>query len=183
MLVLSLPLIWLVLMVAASFLSGLLSEIETEEEREWWARAGGMLFGYVILWIGITAVSFFARDVVKTVYGAFSILAFGTAAGYAASLAGWSSATANGLKKIKYEQLSKTGQWLAKHSSIAPALSGIALICITLALADFTEWLRYQVAHQIAPEGAIPFTHFRGLGWGATALDTNAALRTSFSPP
>ena len=48
-------------------------------------------------------------DIIKTVYGAFSILAFGTAAGYAASLAGWSSATANGLKKIKYEQLSKTG--------------------------------------------------------------------------
>jgi hypothetical protein len=114
------------------------------------------------------------------VYGAFSILAFGTAAGYAASIAGWSSATANGLKKVKFEQLSKTGQWLAKHGSIAPALSGIALLCITLALADFTDWLRFEVAQMLSPEGVIPFSHFRGMGWGTTTLDANAVLRTEF---
>jgi Patatin-like phospholipase len=180
MLVLSLPLIWTVLMVAASFLSGLLSEIETEEEREWWARAGGLLFGYLVLWIGTTAASFFAQEVVRTVYGAFSILAFGTIAGYTASLAGWSSATANGLKKVKLEQLSKTGQWLAKHAAVAPVLSAIALICITFVLADFTDWLRFRVVHLLAPVGTIPFSHIVGMGWGATPLDANEVLRTEF---
>ena len=180
MLVLSLPLIWVVLMVAASFLSGLLSEIETEEEREWWARAGGLLFGYIVLWVGVTAVSFFAHAVVKTVYGAYSILAFGGIAGYTASLAGWSSATANGLKRIKFEQLSKGGKWLAKHGSVAPFLSGVALICITFALADFTDWSRYRLAQLLSPGGTLPFSHFRGMGWGATPLDANVVLRTEF---
>ena len=180
MLVLSLPLIWMVLMVAASFLSGLLSDIETEEEREWWARAGGLLFGYLVFWVGVTAVSFFAQYVVRTVYGAYSILAFGGIAGYTASLAGWSSATANGLKKVKVEQLSKAGKWLSKHDSVAPVLSGIALICITFALADFTDWLRYRLVQALAPQGALPFPQFRDMGWGATALDANVVLRTEF---
>jgi Patatin-like phospholipase len=180
MLTLSLPLIWSVLMVAASFLSGLLSDIETEVEREWWARAGGLLFFYMLTWIGILGVSFFAHDVVKTVYGAFSVLAFGTVAGYTASLAGWSTATANGLKKVKLEQLSKTGQWLARHDAIAPALSAVALICLTFVLADFTEWLRYRVVELLASGGIVPLRRVIGLGWASTPVEANTALRAEF---
>ncbi len=146
-LVLALPLIWTVLMLASSFLSGLLSNIEQEEEREWWARAGGLLFGYILMWLALTAVAFFADDVIRFVHAtAYSALGLGAAAGYLGSMAGFSSATANRLKQVKLEQLTKTQQWLAKHEMIAPVLSGIALVCIVFALADFTIWLCAQSA-------------------------------------
>ena len=40
--VLGVPAILVVLMLAASFLSGLLSQVEQEQELEWWARGGAV---------------------------------------------------------------------------------------------------------------------------------------------
>ncbi len=173
MLTLTIPVIWTVLMVAACFLSGLLSEIETEEEREWWGRAGGLLFGCTIMWVALNFVSLFAHDVFKFVYGTGRLslglgatAGLGTAAGYLGSLAGFSGATANGLKKVKLEQLTSFQKWLAKHNAIAPVMSGIALVCITFVLADITASLCYRIAdtafcNHIAQR--LPFTAPAGL--------------------
>ena len=146
-LVLSVPLVWIVLMLSSSFLSGLLSTIEQEEEREWWARAGGMLFGYLLLWIALNGVAFFADDVLHFIHAtALGALGLGIGSGYLGSMAGFSAATTNGLKRVKVEQLSKGQQWLTKHNALAPVASAIALLCITFALADFTVWLRGKAA-------------------------------------
>jgi Patatin-like phospholipase len=161
MLTATIPIILTVLMVAASFLSGLLSDIETEEEREWWGRAGGLLFGCTILWVALNFVSLFAHDVFGFVYGtgrlALGLSAtagLGTAAGYLGSLAGFSGATANGLKKVKLEQLTSFQKWLAKHNAIAPVMSGIALVCIMFVLADITSSLCYRLAYRLRPDAS-----------------------------
>ncbi|MDR3749614.1 MAG: patatin-like phospholipase family protein [Acidobacteriota bacterium] len=135
------PLVWGVLMVASTLLSGLLSNIEREEEREWWARAGGLLFACVLAWVVFNGVAYFAADTLKFVSA--SILAVvGIGTGYLGSLAGLSMATASGLKRVKVEQLSKWQQWLSRHDALAPVASGIALVCITFALAALTSWIR-----------------------------------------
>jgi len=180
MLVLSIPLIWSVMMVASSFLSGLLSNVETEEEREWWARAGGMLFGYILMWMGLNFVSLFAHEVLKYTYLVYSALGLGAAAGYAGSIAGFSAATANGLKRVKFDQLSKPGKWLSKHRALAPVLSGIALVCITFALADFTTWLRHQVAEYLALHWKTGFPLLAHGSWSAIQINPMLNLGGDF---
>jgi hypothetical protein len=138
---LCLPVVWSVLLLASAFLSGLLSGIEQEEEREWWARASGLLMMAELAWIGLLGLAFFAGVVVSAVT-AGALAAFGLASGYAGSLAGLSAATSSGLKKIKLDQLSGPQKWLAKHDLLAPAACAIAVICLSLALAAATSWAR-----------------------------------------
>jgi Patatin-like phospholipase len=138
--VLGLPVILLVLMLSGVFLSGLLSQVEREQEREWWARGGALLTAVVVIWIGLNAVAFFAQDIVKFV--SISVLAaLGFCTGYVGSLAGLSAVTTSGLKRVKVEQLSKGKRWLAEHNAVASVASAISLVCIALTLASFTIWL------------------------------------------
>lgn len=138
--VLGLPVILLVLMLSGVFLSGLLSQVEREQEREWWARGGALLLVIILIWIGLNAVVFFAQDIVKFV--SVSVLAaLGFCTGYVGSLAGLSAVTTSGLKRVKVEQLTKGKRWLAEHNAVASVASAISLVCIALTLASFTIWL------------------------------------------
>ena len=141
------PIIWLVLMLASGVLSGLLSEVEKEEEREWWARGGGLLLAGLIIWIavnGVGLVGLYAHHFF-TVAKACVLGLLGVGAGALGSSAGLSAATSSGLKGVKTEELSKAGKWLAKHGLFAPVVSGIALVCIFLAAAALTTFLRDAV--------------------------------------
>ena len=167
-LVVTIPLIWIVLMIASTFLSGLLSNIEQEEEREWWGRAGGLLFVYLLLWVGFLGVAFFADNVLRFVHAtALTAVGIGLGSGYLGSLAGLSAATASGLKRVKIEQLSKFQQWLSRHNLLAPVASGTALVCITFGLADLTTWVRNQLAN---PPGRVPV-------WDSLAAHTSGPLQ------
>jgi hypothetical protein len=135
------PLVWAVLTLASSLLSGLLSNIEREEEREWWARAGGLLFACVLAWVAFNGVAYFADETLKFLWASL-LAAIGVGSGYLGSLAGLSAATTSGLKRVKVEQLSKWQQWLSRHNMLAPVASGVALVCITFALAALTREIR-----------------------------------------
>jgi Patatin-like phospholipase len=142
--VLVVPIVLVVMMLASTLLSGLLTHIEREEEREWWARAGGLLFACMLCWLALNSVAFFAKDWLHFMSG--SILgAVGLGAGYIGSAAGLSAATTSGLKRVKAEQLTTFEKFLNKHGMIAPVASGIALLCLALMLAGLTSWLRAQL--------------------------------------
>jgi len=131
-------------MLSSTLLTGLLTHIEQEEEREWWARAGGLLFSCLLVWVALNCIAFYAASSLSFVYG--SILgAVGLGAGYIGSAAGLSAATTSGLKRIKAEQLTRFEKFLADHGMIAPFASGVALVCIALALATLTSSLRLQL--------------------------------------
>ena len=129
---------------ASSLLSGLLSNIESEEEREWWARAGGLLFACVLAWVAFNGIAYFADETLKFLWASL-LAAIGVGSGYLGSLAGLSAATASGLKRVKIEQLSKWQQWLSRHNLLPPVASGIALVCITFALAALTREIRHNL--------------------------------------
>jgi hypothetical protein len=132
------------MMLGSTVLTGLLTQIEREEEREWWARAGGLLFACLLCWLALNSVAFFAKDWLH--FMSASILgAAGLGAGYIGSAAGLSAATSSGLKRVKAEQLTTFEKFLNKHGMIAPVASGIALLCLALMLAALTSWLRVQL--------------------------------------
>ena len=141
---LCLPLIWSLLLLASTLLSGLLSGIESEEEREWWARAGGLMIMVQLGWLALMGVAFYAESVVTSVVAGI-LTAAGLASGYLGSLAGLSAATSSGLKKVKLDQLTTAQKWLAKHGLLAPIACAIAIICISFALAGMTSGLRDRV--------------------------------------
>jgi hypothetical protein len=142
---LCLPVVWSVLLLASALLSGLLCGIETEEEREWWARAGGLIIMFELGWIALIGVSFFASAIVTAVVGG-ALVATGLASGYLGSRAGLSAATSSGLKRVKLDQLTTTQRWLSKHDLIAPLACVIAVVCLSLALAATTTWFRGSVS-------------------------------------
>ena len=147
-LVLVVPIVLGVLMLGSSVLTGLLSRIEREEEREWWSRAGGLLISCVLWWVALNSIAFFGQDWLHLMSA--SILgAVGLGAGYIGSVAGLSAATTSGLKRVKAEQLTTFEKFLNKHGMIAPVASGIALLCLALALAALTSWVRVQVADRL----------------------------------
>jgi hypothetical protein len=142
--ILMIPIVLVVMMLGSTMLTGLLTHIEREEEREWWARAGGLLFSCLLCWLALTCIAFFAADTLQFMRA--SILgAVGLGAGYIGSAAGLSAATTSGLKRVKAEQLTKFETFLANHGMIAPLASGIALVCLALALATLTSWLRVKL--------------------------------------
>jgi hypothetical protein len=142
--VLAIPIVLCVMMLSSTLLTGLLTHIEQEEEREWWARAGGLLFSCLLVWLALNCIAFYAASSLELVYG--SILgAVGLGAGYIGSAAGLSAATTSGLKRVKAEQLTRFEKFLSDHGMIAPFASGIALVCIALALATLTSSLRVNL--------------------------------------
>ena len=78
--------------------------------------------------------------------------AVGLGAGYIGSAAGLSAATTSGLKRVKAEQLTKFETFLSNHGMIAPVASGIALVCLALALATLTSWLRVKLYNRLIDE-------------------------------
>ena len=149
--ILVIPIVLAVMMLASTMLTGLLTHIEREEEREWWARAGGLLFSCLLCWLALNCIAFFAADWLHFMRA--SILgAVGLGAGYIGSVAGLSAATTSGLKRVKAEQLTKFETFLANHGMIAPVASGIALVCLALALATLTSWLRVRLYDRLIAE-------------------------------
>ena len=138
--VLALPVILCLLMLGAAVLSGLLSIVESEEEREWWARAGGVLSIFLLVWVCAEVVGWYSELITITLGNSFLLWGGGTAIfGGAAAAAGTSAATAAGLKKIDESQLSGVGRFLARHQVIAPALSFVALVCIFLLVGTLNQ--------------------------------------------
>ncbi len=141
--VLVIPIVLGVMMLSSTLLTGLLTRIEREEEREWWARAGGLMVSCLLCWLALNGIALFAADWLRFAHATIrAAVGLGAGAGLIGSAAGLSAATASGLKRVKTDQLTKFGKFLANHGMIAPVASGIALVCLALAMATLTSWLR-----------------------------------------
>jgi len=148
--VLVVPIVLVVMMLASTLLSGLLTDIEREEEREWWARAGGLLFSCLLGWLALNSIALFAADWLHFAHATIlGVVGLGATAGYIGSAAGLSAATTAGLKRVKAEQLTKLETFLANHGMIAPVASGIALACLALSMAALTSWLHGSLFNRL----------------------------------
>ena len=126
--ILALPLFTLVPLLAVSLFAGLVGVFEQEEDREWFSRAGAIQLAFIVVWIGIHAVSLYATDILL----AIKLGVAGAILGGVGSGIGWSGATSAGPRPMKMAQLSKVGSFLKKHDLLLPGLCAIALILIAL---------------------------------------------------
>ena len=138
---LCLPIIWTVMLMASSVLSGLVSAIEAEEEREWWSRATGLIIMFQIGLISLIGIAFYGGETLRA-FVAVVLAALGLASGYVGSLSGLSAATTSGLKKVTADQLTTAQKWLSKHDLFAPLACAIAIVCLSLAIASLTSGIR-----------------------------------------
>ena len=147
--VFALPIVLVVLMLGSALLSGLLSSIEEEEQREWWARAGGVFTIFIMAWICAQAVSEYSGILV--VDAKYRALLWGFCSGLfggGAAIAGNSAATTAAGKHVDLTQLSKAGRFLARHQLLPSALSFVALICIMLLVGSLNEVLLQAIGSQ-----------------------------------
>jgi hypothetical protein len=145
--ILALPIVLVILMLGSGLLSGLLSGVEYEEEREWWGRAGGVFLLFLLVWIVAQSVSWYSAMIVgfgqgigPAFWGSGSALF-----GVLAAKAGSSAATGGDTKHVDVSQLSKWGQFLARHGLVAPAFSLLAIGCIFLLIGSLNELLLHLV--------------------------------------
>jgi hypothetical protein len=153
---LGIPAVLGVLLVASSFLSGLLGLLEQEIDREWWARSGGLLLIVMLVWIIIEAL---------VIYGAqwdhaLKIAVAGMIAGAFGAAAGWSGATSAGTRPLKNFQVGKLAKFLAKYHLVLPSLCAAGLMGILLLLTALEEKIRVALQH-LQWRGFKPSTDLR----------------------
>jgi len=154
--ILALPIVLVLLMLGSGLLSGLLSGVEYEEEREWWGRAGGVFLLFLLAWIVAQSVSWYSAMIVgfgqglrPAFWGSGSALF-----GVLAAKAGSSPATGGDAKHVDLSQLTKWGQFLARYGLVAPAFSLLTISCIFLMVGSLNELLVNLVI------GATPLAGF-----------------------
>jgi hypothetical protein len=141
--ILALPIVMVLLMLGSGLLSGLLSGVEYEEEREWWARAGGVFLLFILAWIVAQSVSWYSAMIIGLGQG-FRPAVWGSGSalfGVLAAKAGSSPATGGDAKHVDVSQLTKWGRFLARYGLVAPAFSLLAIGCIFLLVGSLNELL------------------------------------------
>lgn len=130
----SLPIVWGTLILASSLFSGMIGIYELEEDREWWARAGGMMLMIIVGWMAALAVALSAKSLFPALVGLI-LGAIGSAIGF-------SGTTSAGPRPVKAAQLTKFGKFLQKHNLLLPGLCALAILFITGGVASMEEQLR-----------------------------------------
>jgi hypothetical protein len=138
---LAMPWICFVLLVTLSIFLGLIGLFEPEEDREWWARAGGLVIAAILVWITAQAIAIYGYNFNQGMHSLI-LASFGSAfAGL--GLAGASSAVSSaGPRPVKASQLGALGKFLEKNHLLLPGLCAAALLVLTLEIASLEEWLR-----------------------------------------
>jgi hypothetical protein len=139
--VLGFPLVWLFLIAASALFSGLLGIFEEDVDREWWARAGGLMMGVLMAWIVGESMVIFAPHLTGSLSKGISTGLAALTAGLFGALGGASTAGGLGAAAAKSANVSKLGQVLKKYGLLVPVLCGLALLIFGALIADFEQWM------------------------------------------
>ena len=171
---LALPGVLAILMSAMTMFSALSGLFESEEDREWWVRIGGVLLQVSVVWIAAHLLVFFGESLNRTLGG----MVTGLAAGAAGSLLGASPSTSAGSRDASHSQLNTLGKFLQKHNLILPAIGLASLILITLGLVAAEEGLRHAVvtSYQLSEEASAPLF---AAGFGLLAVLLNLGINVN----
>ncbi len=138
--ILAFPIVLTVLMLGSGLLSGLLSGVEYEEEREWWARAGGVFLIVMGGWMIAGLVGWYSSVLVTSQYHFTLAFSAGTLVfGWSAAAAGNSAASVVAPKQTDMSQLSRIGRFLLRNQLLAPVLAVAALASIALLVGSVSE--------------------------------------------
>lgn len=133
----SLPALLTVLLLGSNLLSALTQMWETEEDREWWSRAGGFLGVCGLVWLASTALWLYGPEWHPAFR--YTPTISGGILGLITSLVGKSVKTPAGARPGQASQKSS-----ALHRLVLPALAITSLILLAVGLAGVSHALRTQ---------------------------------------
>jgi Patatin-like phospholipase len=131
------PVLWLLLIAASAFFSGFLGIFEEDIDREWWARAGGLMLSTLGAWLVAEALVIYAPTMVHWIAAGSA----GVVAGLGGALGGASTAGGVGAAGVKSADVSKLGKFLNKFDMVVPALCAVALLILGAFVAVLERWL------------------------------------------
>jgi hypothetical protein len=134
------PLVLLAFLLTGTALNGLLSAFESEEDREWMARAGGMLMACIAIWIVMHGLVLSEAPILRE---ASAIVA--AVLGPLLSWAGFSPSTASGKTPVNLDQLSKLGRFLAKRKLLLPIGVGFFLLLLVVCASATNQFLLWKM--------------------------------------
>jgi hypothetical protein len=140
--VLAIPAFLSVLLLGSTLFAALTDKLEAEEDREWAARAGGLLMTSGFLWMAGTGLALFSTG---PFFGKFA--APGVLVGAFTSWMAKSSVTTAGTRPEKSALQSPVTKFLQKNHLILPALSIASLLLIAVGLLRGAENIRRKLPY------------------------------------
>jgi hypothetical protein len=133
------PLIWACLMIASSLFSGFVGIFEEDIDREWWARAGGLMMSVLGFWIVAEAIAMYAPTLQTSIHtlNPMTISTAGLLTGLVGAFGGASTAGGIGAAGSKKADVSALGRFLNRFNLIVPTLCALALLALALLVSDF----------------------------------------------
>jgi hypothetical protein len=146
-----LPVVMLLVMTGFAVQEGMLSHVETEHEREWWARGAGMLLLIVVWWVllfgfalGTNMLVNLGTVIVNGTPSYTSVLgtAFTLLGSWLTAKLGGSRFSGSGLGASKADQLGKVKAWISRNGWLPQVMSAAALAAIFFLLGTLAAYWR-----------------------------------------
>jgi hypothetical protein len=132
-------------MVASSLFSSLIGEYEADIDREWWARAGGIMMFVLVGWVLFQAIVIYAPTVFSQSLSMGKLSGAGLLTGLLGAFGGFSTTGRLGFgSSPKKTYASNIGMFLDKFGLIVPGICFIAMLVLMLLLANFEAILASQ---------------------------------------
>jgi hypothetical protein len=139
------PLVWILLMLASSLFSSLIGEYEADIDREWWARAGGIMMFVLVEWILFQAIVIYAPVIFSQSLTLGKLSGAGLLTGLLGAFGGFSTTGRLGFgSSPKKTYASNIGMLLDKFGLVVPGICFIAMLVLMLLIANFETILASQ---------------------------------------
>jgi len=130
--VLGLPLVWAILLTAASLFTGVVAKSDLDENREWWARMKATHMLLMLAWLVASTLAFYGASLFHDIVPVLAALT-----GAVAAFAGKSPST-----PAQEGAVAKS-----KLGVIAPVCELLFLFFLAITLADFNYWILEKILH------------------------------------
>ena len=147
------PLFMSLLPISGTVVVALASRGTSDEDREWWARAGGWLLIFMVAWAILAPLSLFAQWIVDSAQDVTgkAIALVGGAGGLIAILSGFSTRTGG----LGAAADSSNGQRKLLHMAATGGAVAF-LLALTVVLSLFGNWLQELIQKGLVATGAQP---------------------------
>lgn len=138
------PCVWILLMGTSSLFSSLIGEYEADIDREWWARAGGIMMFVLAGWIFFHAAVTYAPILLSHSISVQKLSGAGLLTGLLGAFGGYSTTGRGLFGNAKKRYASTAGSLLNSAGVIVPFVCFAALVALVLLLANFEAALARQ---------------------------------------
>ncbi len=152
------PLAMAIFVMAGTLLVGLTSYITEDKDREWWARAGGMLLGATLCWPVFASLVLYANTILNSVAMMSSAAVSAVTAGWATASLGGGALTASGRRDDRgiIDWISLQGiQELASRLALPVFLGLLTLLLACLNAQLIVSFDGYLQLSRIAADGSF----------------------------